>query len=44
LYQRALAGKTRVSVRLAARSGGRQGAVFEITLPAGNLGQLMESA
>ena len=30
--------------RLAARSGGEQGAVFEITLPAGNLSQLMESA
>ena len=30
--------------RLAARSGGKQGAVFEITLPAGNLSQLMESA
>jgi signal transduction histidine kinase len=30
--------------RLSARSGGKQGAVFEITLPAGNLSQLMESA
>ena len=30
--------------RLAARSGGKQGAVFEITLPAGKLSELMESA
>ena len=30
--------------RLSARSGGKQGAVFEITLPAGNLSRLMESA
>ena len=30
--------------RLSVRSGGKQGAVFEITLPAGNLSRLMESA
>jgi signal transduction histidine kinase len=30
--------------QLSARSGGKQGAVFEITLPAGNLSRLMESA
>jgi PAS domain S-box-containing protein len=30
--------------RLSAHSGGKQGAVFEIILPAGNLSQLMESA
>jgi PAS domain S-box-containing protein len=30
--------------RLSARSGGKQGAIFEITLPAGNLSRLMESA
>jgi PAS domain S-box-containing protein len=30
--------------QLSARSGAKQGAVFEITLPAGDLGQLLESA
>ncbi len=30
--------------RLSARSGSQQGAVFEITLPAGNVSRLMESA
>lgn len=30
--------------RLSARPGAEQGAVFEITLPAGDVGQLLDSA